>query len=276
MEIQIFYMLVLLGTGALVGFACGLLGVGGGFLMVPVQIWALTSSGIDPTIAVRVAFGTSLAVVLPTALVGCQGHSCRGVVLWRQGMALGLSGLVGAFLGGTIAAHAPGGLLQVIFGLVVLAGALRLLLFKAPERADEPETELARCILLGFGAGIVAGLSGIGGGVVLVPAMIIGLRFSMQQAAGTSSLAIAMNAVGGVLSYVCNGLGVPGLPNYSVGYVDLLLFALLAGTSAPLAWLGVGVSHRLPERQLRLAFILLMVYVGARMLGVGEWMRLPL
>jgi uncharacterized membrane protein YfcA len=73
MEIQILYVLVLLGTGALVGFACGMLGVGGGFLMVPVQIWALTSSGIDPTIAVRVAFGTSLAVVLPTAIAGCRG-----------------------------------------------------------------------------------------------------------------------------------------------------------------------------------------------------------
>jgi uncharacterized membrane protein YfcA len=276
MEIQILYILVLLATGALVGFACGLLGLGGGFLMVPVQIWALTSSGIDPTIAVRVAFGTSLAVVLPTALVGCQGHSCRGAVLWRPGIALGLSGLGGAFLGGTIAALAPGELLQKIFGLVVLAGALRLLLFKAKERPGEPETVLAKCIPLGFGAGIVAGLSGIGGGVVLVPAMVIGLRFSMQQAAGTSSLASALNAVGGVLSYVYNGLGVPGLPTYSVGYVNLLQLALLAGTSVPLAWLGVGFSHRLPERQLRLAFIFLMVYVGAKMLGLWVWVRLPL
>jgi uncharacterized membrane protein YfcA len=274
MEIQILYILVLLATGALVGFACGLLGVGGGFLMVPVQIWAMTSSGIDPTMAVRVAFGTSLAVILPTALCGCRGHSCRGAVLWRPGMALGLSGLGGAFLGGTIATHAPGELLQKIFGLVVLAGALGLLLFRGPEASREPEMGLFRCIFLGLGAGIVAGLSGIGGGVVLVPVMVIGLRFSMQQAAGTSSLAIALNSVGGVLSYVYNGLGVPGLPAYSVGYVNLLQLALLAGTSVPLAWLGVGFSHRLPEQQLRLAFILLMVYVGVKMFGLWAWLPL--
>ncbi|HEX7444807.1 MAG TPA: sulfite exporter TauE/SafE family protein, partial [Methanothrix sp.] len=102
------YVIVLLATGIIVGFACGLLGVGGGFIMVPVQIWALTSMGIDPTLATRIAFGTSLAVILPTSLSGCHGHSCRGVVLWRPGITMGLAGLAGAFLGGTIAAHAPG------------------------------------------------------------------------------------------------------------------------------------------------------------------------
>ena len=111
-EPQLIYVLVLLATGMFVGFFCGLLGVGGGFIMVPVQIWALTSTGIEPTLATRIAFGTSLAVVLPTALRGCHGHSCRGVVLWRPGIALGLSGLLGAFLGGTVAAQTPGYLLK--------------------------------------------------------------------------------------------------------------------------------------------------------------------
>ena len=128
MDAQLLSVIVLLATGIVVGFACGLLGVGGGFIMVPIQIWALTSAGIDPTLATRIAFGTSLAVILPTSLSGCHGHSCRGTVLWRPGIALGLSGLVGAFLGGTIASHAPGDLLKMIFGTVVLAGALRMLL----------------------------------------------------------------------------------------------------------------------------------------------------
>ncbi|MDM7934129.1 MAG: TSUP family transporter, partial [Methanothrix sp.] len=72
-------------TGTIVGFACGLLGIGGGFLMVPVQIWALTCTGTSPDVATRVALGTSLAVILPTAISGCLSHSCRGVVLWRPG-----------------------------------------------------------------------------------------------------------------------------------------------------------------------------------------------
>ena len=83
-ESLIFYALVLLATGIAVGFFCGLLGVGGGFLMVPIQIWLLSLQGVEATLATRIAFATSLAVVLPTAISGCRGHSCWGMVLWRE------------------------------------------------------------------------------------------------------------------------------------------------------------------------------------------------
>ncbi len=275
-EPQIWQMLVLLATGVVVGFACGLLGIGGGFIMVPVQIWALTASGISPDIAVRVAFGTSLAVILPTSLSGCHGHSCRGMVLWRQGINLGLAGLVGAFAGGAIAAHAPGDLLQAIFGTVVLAGAMRLLLARNIRPKVEPKESPLLYMVWGFAVGIVSGLTGIGGGVILVPAMVIALGFSMHQAIGTSSVAIAFNAVGGVLAYAFFGWGVEGLPAYSLGYVDLLQFVLLAGGSVPAAQWGADAAHRLPGEQLRYIFIALMIYVGLRMIGVLAWLGLPI
>ncbi|HUI39568.1 MAG TPA: sulfite exporter TauE/SafE family protein [Methanothrix sp.] len=276
MDPQIVYALVLAATGVIVGFACGLLGVGGGFIMVPVQIWALSSSGIDPTIAVRVAFGTSLAVILPTALSGCHGHYCRGAVLWRQGITLGLSGLAGALTGGTIAAHAPGDLLKMVFGVVLLAGTLRMLLAGKIRSSEVQEEGLLPYILWGFAVGVVSGMTGIGGGVILVPAMVVGLGFSMHQAVGTSSVAIAFNSVGGTLAYALNGLGIAGLPLHSVGYIDLLQFALLAGTSVPMAQLGARAAHRLPGEQLRYVFMALMIYIGLRMMGVFAWLGLPI
>lgn len=280
---QLVYVLVLLATGIVVGFACGLLGVGGGFVMVPVQIWALTMMGIDPTLATRMAFGTSLAVVLPTAISGCQGHACRGVVIWRPGIYMGLSGLVGATLGGTIASHAPGDLLKMIFGLVVLVGALRMLLAgrikprgKLKDGKDGKDGKggtngkdgVLQFILWGFAVGVVSGLSGIGGGVILVPIMVIAMGFGMHQAVGTSSVAIAMNSVGGILSYAVNGWGVPGLPPYSIGYINLVQFGLLTGTSVLAARLGVRFAHRLPGEQLRQIFTALMIIIGLDMLGV--------
>ena len=267
------YILVLLATGLAVGFACGLLGIGGGFLMVPVQIWVLTSTGIDPTLATRIAFGTSLAVVLPTALSGCRGHSCRGVVLWRPGIIMGLSGLLGAFLGGSIAAHAPGDLLRMAFGFVVFLGALRMLFAKdlQPIREALPEKSrdhLLQYVLWGLAVGVISGLTGIGGGVILVPAMVIAMGFGMYQAIGTSSVTIAFNAVGGVIAYVINGWGVAGLPAYSLGYIDLLQFALLAGASIFTASWGVKAAHRLPAEKLKYIFVVLMVYIGLKMIGV--------
>jgi len=276
LDFQYLYVLVLLATGVFAGFACGLLGVGGGFVMVPVQIWVLTASGTDPTLATRVAFGTSLAVILPTALSGCHGHSCRGSVQWRPGILLGLSGLFGAVLGGTVAAHAPGDLLQMIFGVMVMAGAIRMALAgrldPGPHRSS-PRQDTLPFILWGLAVGVISGLSGIGGGVILIPIMVIALGFSMHQAAGTSSVAIAFNAIGGTLSYIMNGWGVSGLPAYTLGYVDLMQFALLAGASVLTAQFGVRASHLLPEAQLRGIFIALMVYVGLKMIGAFAWLH---
>jgi uncharacterized membrane protein YfcA len=280
--IQLIYPLVLLATGVAVGFACGLLGVGGGFIMVPVQIWALTSTGIEYTIATRVALGTSLAVILPTALSGCRGHACLGVVLWRPGISLGISGLVGAFIGGTIASHAPGDLLQKFFGIVVLAGALRMLFSGRYAVKDSIAVDIEfkgispKYILLGFAVGIVSGLSGIGGGVILVPAMVIAMNFDMHQAVGTSSIAIAIISTGGILSYALNGYGVSGLPPYSLGYINLFYWVLLVGTSIFMTKVGVRFAHRLPAERLSYLFIILMLYVGLGMMGAFEWLHMYL
>ncbi len=273
------YVLVLLATGLAVGFFCGLLGVGGGFLMVPVQIWVLTSSGVDPTLATRIAFGTSLAVVLPTALSGCRGHSCRGAVLWRPGIIMGLSGLVGAFFGGSIAAHAPGDLLRMLFGFVVLLGATRMLLAGSLRPGQEAfpveaRTGIMKYVLWGLGVGVVSGLTGIGGGVILVPVMVIAMGFSIYQAIGTSSITIAFNAAGGIIAYAINGLGVSGLPDYCLGYIDLLQFALLAGSSIFAASWGVKAAHGLPAERLRHIFVILMIYIGLKMTGILGWIGL--
>jgi uncharacterized membrane protein YfcA len=281
MDFNLTYVLVLLLTGLVVGFTSGLLGVGGGFIMVPIQLWVLTSMGVDPDIAVRTSFGTSLAVILPTATSGCYGHNCTGTVFWRTGIALGISGVAGAFVGGFIAAHAPAGPLKVIFGLVVLAGAIRLLLAdKIRSRSKGSEGKPKRgdlyYLILGFPIGLISGVSGIGGGVIIIPIMVVAMGFNMYQAVGTSSVAIAFNSIGGVISYALNGMGVAGLPPYSVGYIDLLQLALLAGASVPMAQLGVRVCHRVPDATLRKAFVLLMFYVGLKMIGIFALLGLPI
>ncbi|MBW2673958.1 MAG: sulfite exporter TauE/SafE family protein, partial [Deltaproteobacteria bacterium] len=116
MEMQAVQIIALLITGIVVGFASGLLGVGGCFIMVPVQYWVLTSIGVDPTIAIRVTFGTNLLVVLPTALSGALTHHKKGAVLWKAGITFGIVAAIGAFFGAFIASHLPGRVLTMAFG----------------------------------------------------------------------------------------------------------------------------------------------------------------
>lgn len=268
MESYIFYIIVLLITGAGIGFASGLLGVGGGFIMVPVQYWLLTSMGVDPTIAIRVSLGTSLAVILPTAISGAYGHYRKNAVLIKPMLFLGVTGAVGGILGGTIATHIPGDILKTIFGIVVILVAFVMLKTKYSEVEKHPVDNSLYFVIWGFFAGIMSGLLGVGGGFILVPIMVIAMHFSIHKSIGTSTAVIMFTSIGGIVSYIFNGLSVPGLPMYSVGYINLLQLVLLAGASIPMAQFGVKAAHRLPAQKLKYIFVALMVFIGLNMIGI--------
>ena len=271
----ILYLSVLLLTGALVGFASGLLGVGGGFIMVPIQFFLLTSLGVDPTTAIRVAFGTSLAVILPTAISGALGHARRGAVLFRPMMLMGISGLISALIGGTVAANTPGVYLKIIFGVLVLISGIWMLIAKYPEISGEPKKGDLNYIIIGFITGLLSGLLGVGGGVVLVPILVIIMGYSMIKAVGTSTAVIIFTSLGGIFAYASNGFNVVGLPPFSIGYINLIQFIILVIISVPMAQVGVKASHKLPEKQLRYIFILVMIYIALKMIGVFTWLGLP-
>lgn len=271
-------IIILLLTGVLVGIASGLLGVGGCFIMVPVQFWALKSIGIDPSVAIKVAFGTNLMVVIPTALSGALSHHKKGAVLWNAAKILGISAAIGAIAGGTLAAYLPGNILKVAFGIAVLAGAIRMLTAKPIhlEEDEEPCQDMKTLLLWGFPLGIVSGIIGIGGGVLMIPIMVLILRFRMHQAVGTSTAVMMFAAVGGALSYMVNGLNVTGLPPFSIGYLNLLQFIILAGTSVPMASVGARFAHKVPAKELKYLFIVVMTYMSLKMIGVFEWLNLPI
>ena len=262
------YVIVLIFTGALVGFASGLLGVGGGFIMVPVQFFLLTSIGVDPTIAIRVAFGTSLAVILPTAISGTLGHKRRNAVYTRPMLLMGISGLVASFAGGTAASNLPGAYLKVSFGILVFLAALWMLTAKYPDKGTQPKEGTVQYLLIGLFAGGLSGLLGIGGGIVLVPILIFLMDYNMRTAIGTSTAVLIFTALGGVLAYITNGLNIAGLPPYSIGYINILQLVFLAGISAPMAQIGVRASHSLPEKQLKYIYIVVMFYIALKMIGI--------
>ena len=136
--------IILLITGLGVGFASGLLGVGGCFIMIPVQYFVYTSMGIDAATATMVAFGTNLLVVFPTAASGAHAHSKKGFVWWKAAVVLGITGAIGAVIGSGIAALTPKYILRVIFGLAVIAGAIRMLTAK-PRRRQAESPLIIRC-----------------------------------------------------------------------------------------------------------------------------------
>lgn len=253
-------------TGICSGTASGLFGVGGGFLMTPVQFWLYTGSGMDSTLATRIAFGTSLAVMLPTMISGALAHNNRGAVNWVAAVPMGIAAVFGGLAGGTLAAHLPGIVLRMFFASVIVLTAIRMLAHLAECPACDERGTAGTHLVLGFVIGIVSGLAGIGGGVLLVPVLVILLGYSIHRAVGTSSACLIFSSAGAVTAYILNGLGTPGLPPFSLGYVDLVTFGILAVTTIPLARFGVRCAHGCSGRNLQVLFAGLLIVIGVLML----------
>ena len=270
------HIIILLVTGIGVGFAGSLLGLGGAFIMGPVQYLVYTNMGMPTDMAIKLAFGTNLMVILPTAISGAWRHHKNGAVFWRAAITMGSFSLIGALIGSTIATHLPGEGLKIAFGALNLAAAIRMLTVSLPQVEEEPRKNPWLWIAWALPIGMITGILGIGGGIVAVPVMTLIFRFQMHNAVATSLAMMILTSSGGVIGYIVNGLGVADLPAYSLGYVNLQSWLLLVVTSIGMAQVGAITAHRLPARQLRYLFVAIMFYMGLKMLGVFDWLGWPI
>ena len=235
--------------GALIGLALGLVGGGGSILTVPILVYAIGQP-------VHLATTTSLAIVGANALVGVVGHARAGNVLPKTGLAFGAAGFLGAFAGTWLNRRVPGPLLLALFAVVMLVAAVAMLRKRggdAPEAAACQRYDARGWLTLGL-SGLATGFFGVGGGFVIVPALVLVLGLPMRAAVGTSLLVIALNSASGLVAR----LGAGGL-DWGV----TLLFIL--GGAAGVA-LGVRLAGRLPQRRLTQAFAGLIVLVAAYVL----------
>ena len=275
-EISSLQIEVLLAAGLLTGFASGLLGVGGAFIMVPVQFWMLKWMGVDPTIAIRVSFGTSLLVILPTAISSAITHHQKGAVDWKAAVILGLTGASVAFWGAYVASRIPGSVLTAFFGSVGIFLSIRMLIKRTKNVSRSSADSVGALIICGVIFGFISGIIGVGGGGMLIPIMINFLGFGVHEAVGTATAFMIFTALGGSISYLVNGLGVEGLPAYSTGYLNWLQFGLLGISSIPMAVVGAKAAHLISSDRLRIVFALVFMFIGLKMMGVFSWLGLPI
>lgn len=264
--VEYFIGLILIGICA--GFASGLLGVGGGFLIVPLQFFLLKYIGVEPDLAILISFGTSLAIIIPTSLSGAYRHTRTMDNIISPGIRLGIFGIIGGAIGGFVASGLSSRVLEIIFGLLLLFVAVNNIVNINKEREDAKiPFNLLTAGIIGLLVGFSSGLLGVGGGIFLIAILTALLGFSMIEAIGTSSIFISLTAIGGFLSYMVTGWGVSTFP-YSIGYVSLINFALISAFSVPFASIGAKFAHKVPQRKLKIIFSILVLYMALKMLGI--------
>ncbi|MEM1173282.1 MAG: sulfite exporter TauE/SafE family protein [Pseudomonadota bacterium] len=254
----------LLAAGGVAGLSAGLFGVGGGFVVVPALLLAygalLGTSNND----LYVAVGTSLATIIVTSVRSVQAHNSRGSVDFDILRAWSPWIVIGVFGGVAIAAVVETRTLLMTFAVGVLLYAvyfLRPTFVVAREKHFALPTGAGRAVLASGLSGFSA-LLGIGGGTPFVVTMVVCGR-PVHQAVGTAAGIGFLIAVPGTVGFAVMGLGQPGLPPGSIGYVNLPAFAAIAAVSIFTAPLGAKLAHSLSELHLRRAFGLYLLLVSA-------------
>jgi len=265
LSINIILLILLLGACA--GFLAGLLGIGGGVILVPLFFWLFSLAHFPEASLIHTAFGTSLAIIFPTALSSALGHRKHGNVDWHMVAFLALGGLVGALLGSTAAALLPGAQLRICFGLMQIIVSLKLLFFHPhlpPERPDLPKNR--SLLQIGIAGGFFSGFFGSGGGVIAVPLMLILLQLPIHLSVGNSSALIVVSSFAGTLSYIWHGWHLPEAAPFSLGYVNILVAGIVAPVTILCARVGVRLATRTSQEKLVKAFAVLLMVIGLKIL----------
>lgn len=232
-----------LALAALIGLSLGLLGGGGSILTVPVLVYVLG-------FAAKPAIAMSLPVVGVTSLVGAAMHWRLGNVRVPTALTVGMLTMIGAFTGAKLATFLSGAVQLALLAVVMLAAATSMLRGRRAEAESDAPARLALLVPVALGVGVLTGLVGIGGGFLVVPALVLLARVPMRQAVGTSLLVIAMNSASGFAGHV--------------GTVDLDWRFLAGFTAAAVAGALVGTAlvARVPQSALERGFALFLLAMG--------------
>ena len=233
---------------AVIGLSLGLIGGGGSIVTVPVLVYVL---GVE----VHAAVGMSLAVVGATSLVGSFLHYRRGAVRLKAGLIFGAVGVVGAFVGSPLTRLLSPSALMMVFATLMLV--IAVLMLRRKSNAGSVKIESAGQILsvwkalsAGFGVGILTGFLGVGGGFLIVPALVMFGGLGMKEAIGTSLFVIFLNCVAGLVGHASqNGF-------------DWSLTALVTVLAVTGTIFGTLLSHRVAASKLQKGFAVFVLAVA--------------
>lgn len=236
-------------VGVLAGALSGLFGVGGGVLIVPGLVLLAGMRQHE-------AHGTSLAAIVPVATGGVIGYAVEGAVDWPAALLLAMGGAAGAVLGARILDRVPEAPLRRTFAVFMLVAAVSLILHvhEGTGRGALTATVVVVLVLAGGVTGLLAGLLGVGGGIVVVPAMILLLSVPDAVAKGTSLLVIIPTALAGTVQ------------NVRAGNVHLRAAATVGLAGLAAAFATSLVSVRMDPRVSSVLFAALLVALAARLL----------
>ncbi|MBS0287140.1 MAG: sulfite exporter TauE/SafE family protein [Proteobacteria bacterium] len=253
-------------VGFITGILSGLLGLGGGVVMVPALIVIFSWQAFPSTFLMQMAAGTSLGAMIMTTFMAAWSHHKRGGIRWELTTYLIPGTVAGAIAGVFIAKQINTHDLQVIFAIfAILLGAK--LLVEANNKPALTKRNIAPLFLLMLATaiGVLAGMLGLGGGVLLIP-LLLWLGTTMVQASATSAACAFPTATAGAIMAVIAGWHNEALPAMTWGFVYWPVALILGVASLFGAPVGVSLAHRLPVQVVKRIFGVILILIAVRMI----------
>jgi len=242
--------------GALfVGLSLGLMGSGGSILTVPVLIYLAGEQE-------KVAIAESLGIVGAVSLAGFVPYAFKKQVHWESVILFGLPGMAGTYVGAMIAGYVSGTFQLMLFALVMLIAAVMMFRDKKEiDKSGEVDVQHTwwKIVLEGLAIGVLTGLVGVGGGFLIVPALVLLGGLPMHLAIGTSLIIIAMKSFSGFFKYI----DVLENLNLSMNWDLVLIFSLIGATGS---FVGKTVGSKISNKGLKQGFAVFLVVMGSYMI----------
>ncbi|HUK58846.1 MAG TPA: sulfite exporter TauE/SafE family protein [Stellaceae bacterium] len=253
-------------AGVVTGILAGLFGIGGGAVVVPVLFEVFRLLGVPDDVRMQLCIGTSLAIIVPTAVRSYRAHKERGLVLRDVMRRWALPAMAGVALGSALAALAPPGLFEAAFVVIACLIAAKLLVGDRAWALGDELPGAAAMTGYGFAIGLGSSLMGIAGGSLVTMVLTL-YRKPIHNAVATAAGLGVPITLAGTLGYVLAGIPHRAeLPPLSLGFVSIVGVVLIAPLSSLVAPFGARLAHRMSKRALEIAFGLFLLLVAARFL----------
>jgi len=252
------------GAGVVSGVLAGLFGIGGGAVVVPVLFEVFRLIGVPEAVRMQLCVGTSLAIILPTAIRSYRAHRARGAVIPDVLRLWTVPVIVGVAVGAVAAAFAPAGVFEIAF--VVLASLIAARFLSGSERwvLGHELPGRAPVMAYGFAIGLGSSLMGISGGSLSTMTLTLYGKPIHNAVATSAGIGVPIT-IAGTVGYILAGLPhEAALPPLSLGFVSVIGLVLLAPISSWVAPLGARLAHAIPKRTLEIAFGLFLLLVSLR------------
>ncbi len=262
---ELINLLVVLGAAAAVaGFMAGLLGVGGGIIMVPALYYAFTVLDFDIVTRMHLSVGTSLAIIIPTSIISTMTHKEYDAVDFKMVRSFGVFILAGVIGGTFLAVNLKTPALVLFFSIFALMVGL-FFIFLREKLVDNPKkiSALVKNIS-GVIIGFISVPLGIGGGSLMVPFMRT-FGYDIRKSIGTAAAVGFLIAVTGTITMITGGKIIDNVNTpFSVGYINLLGFAVFVPVTMVMARIGAKVVHKIDKKLLSKIFGIFLILVSIR------------